>query len=64
MKLWMRLFRYLFHYRVRLIASFACSGLVAALTGAYAWLVQPVLDDIFIRKDEMLLTVLPLAVLA
>lgn len=64
MKLWMRVFRYLFRYRVRLIASFACSGLVAALTGAYAWLVQPVLDDIFIRKDEVLLTVLPLAILA
>jgi ATP-binding cassette, subfamily B, bacterial MsbA len=64
MKLWLRLVRYLFRYRVRLIASFACSGLVAALTGAYAWLVQPVLDDIFIRKDEVLLTVLPLAVLA
>lgn len=63
MKLWLRLFRYLFRYRVRLIASFACSGLVAALTGAYAWLVQPVLDDIFIHKDEVLLTVLPLAVL-
>ena len=64
MKLWMRLFRYLFRYRVRLLASFACSGLVAALTGAYAWLVQPVLDDIFIRKDQVLLMVLPLAILA
>ncbi len=64
MKLWMRLLRYLLRYRVRLLAAFACSGLVAALTGAYAWLVQPVLDDIFIRKDQVLLTVLPLAVLA
>jgi subfamily B ATP-binding cassette protein MsbA len=64
MTLWMRLLRYVLRYRVRLLAAFACSGLVAALTGAYAWLVQPVLDDIFIRKDQMLLTVLPLAVLA
>jgi subfamily B ATP-binding cassette protein MsbA len=64
MKLWVRLLRYLLRYRVRLLAAFACSGLVAALTGAYAWLVQPVLDDIFIRKDQALLAVLPLAVLA
>jgi len=64
MKLWLRLLRYALSYRVRLLAAFVCSGLVAALTGAYAWLVQPVLDDVFIRKDEVLLTVLPLAVLA
>lgn len=64
MKLWLRLLRYVLRYRLRLLAAFACSGLVASLTGAYAWLVQPVLDDIFIRKDQVLLTVLPLAVLA
>jgi subfamily B ATP-binding cassette protein MsbA len=64
MKLWMRLLRYVLRYRARLLAAFACSGLVAALTGAYAWLVQPVLDDVFIRKDQVLLTVLPLAILA
>lgn len=64
MTLWLRLLRYVLRYRLRLLAAFACSGLVAALTGAYAWLVQPVLDDIFIRKDQVLLTVLPLAVLA
>jgi subfamily B ATP-binding cassette protein MsbA len=64
MNLWLRLLRYLVRYRFRLIAAFACSGLVAALTGAYAWLVQPVLDDVFIRKDQVLLAVLPLAVLA
>ncbi len=64
MKLWLRLLRYLLRYRVRLLAAFACSGMVAALTGAYAWLVQPVLDDVFIRKDQVLLTILPLAVLA
>ena len=38
-----------------------CSALVAALSGAYAWLVKPVLDEIFINKNETLLLVLPLA---
>ncbi|MEK7237323.1 MAG: ABC transporter permease, partial [Nitrospirota bacterium] len=56
-----RLFRYLKPYRVRLGAAFACSGLVAAFSGAYAWLVKPVLDEIFINKNESLLLVLPLA---
>lgn len=42
-------------------AAFVCSGLVAAFSGAYAWLVKPVLDEIFINKNETLLLVLPLA---
>ena len=56
-----RLVRYLKPYRFRLGAAFACSGLVAAFSGAYAWLVKPVLDEIFINKNESLLLVLPLA---
>lgn len=56
-----RLYSYLKPYRVRLGAAFVCSGLVAAFSGAYAWLVKPVLDEIFINKNESLLLVLPLA---
>jgi ATP-binding cassette, subfamily B, bacterial MsbA len=56
-----RLYRYLNPYRFRLGAAFACSGLVAAFSGAYAWLVKPVLDEIFINKNESLLIILPLA---
>ncbi len=59
-----RLVRYLKPYRVRLGAAFACSGLVAAFSGAYAWLVKPVLDEIFINKNESLLLILPLALFA
>jgi len=57
----MRLVRYLRPYRLRLTAAFVCSGLVAAFSGAYAWLVKPVLDEIFINKNETLLVALPLA---
>ena len=60
----MRLVRYLKPYRIRLGAAFACSGLVAAFSGAYAWLVKPVLDEIFINKNESLLLILPLALFA
>jgi len=58
-----RLLRYVRPYRGRFIGAFLCSGLVAALSGAYAWLVRPVLDGIFIEKNETLLLVLPLALL-
>jgi ATP-binding cassette, subfamily B, bacterial MsbA len=50
-------------YRTRFIAAFVCSGLVAILTGVYAWLARPVLDGIFIEKNERLLLVLPLVLL-
>ena len=56
-----RLMRYVRPYRERFLAAFACSGFVALLTGAYAWLVRPVLDGIFIEKNEGLWLVLPLA---
>jgi subfamily B ATP-binding cassette protein MsbA len=36
---------------------------VALSTGVYAWLARPVLDGIFIEKNERLLLVLPLALL-
>jgi subfamily B ATP-binding cassette protein MsbA len=58
-----RLLRYVRPYRGRFIGAFLCSGLVAALSAAYAWLVRPVLDGIFIEKNEVLLLVLPLALL-
>jgi len=57
----MRLVRYLRPYRLRLVAAFVCSALVAVFSGAYAWLVKPVLDEIFINKNQGLLLALPLA---
>lgn len=50
-------------YRARFAGGLACSGIVALLTGVYAWLARPVLDGIFIEKNERLLLVLPLALL-
>ncbi|MFO0767944.1 MAG: ABC transporter transmembrane domain-containing protein [Nitrospiraceae bacterium] len=49
---------------VPLGAAFICAILVAGLSAAYAWLVKPVLDGLFISRDERLLVVLPLAILA
>ncbi len=58
-----RLIYYLKPYQVRLGAAFVCSGMVAAFSGAYAWLIKPVLDEIFINKNESLLVILPLVLL-
>jgi subfamily B ATP-binding cassette protein MsbA len=55
--------RYVRPYRVRFLAAFVCSGLVAVLTGTYAWLVRPVLDGIFIEKNEGLWLALPFALM-
>jgi subfamily B ATP-binding cassette protein MsbA len=55
--------RYVRPYRTRFVAAFACSGFVALLSAVYAWLVKPVLDGIFIEKNEELLLVLPLVLL-
>ncbi|MBH0198593.1 MAG: ABC transporter permease, partial [Nitrospira sp.] len=54
-----RLMHYVRPYRARFAGGLACSGIVALLTGVYAWLARPVLDGIFIEKNERLLLVLP-----
>ncbi|MFA9562706.1 MAG: lipid A export permease/ATP-binding protein MsbA, partial [Nitrospirota bacterium] len=51
------------NYRLRLLGAFVCSAGVAALMGVNAWLVKPVLDDIFIARNQELLMILPLVIL-
>jgi subfamily B ATP-binding cassette protein MsbA len=64
MRLYLRLLEYMRPYWGRLIAAAVCSGAVAALTGAYAWLVRPALDEIFINKNVTWLVFLPVALMA
>ncbi|MBI3802823.1 MAG: lipid A export permease/ATP-binding protein MsbA [Nitrospirae bacterium] len=63
MKLYLRLLGFLKPYRWTLSAAFFCSAMVALLTAAYAWLVRPVLDDVFIRKDVKMLMLLPVTII-
>ncbi len=51
------------HWR-KLAVAIICMLLVAASTAMHAWLMQPVLDDIFLKKNSTMLLVVPLAVLA
>ncbi len=50
-------------HKFRVAMACLCSAGVAGLSGLYAWLVQPVLDGIFIEKDRTLLMVLPVVIL-
>ncbi len=62
MKLYRRLLTYLKPYYKWLIASVLCAAMVSIMTAAYAWLIKPVIDDIFIRKDQEMLLYVPMAI--
>jgi len=48
---------------LRLVVAMLCMMLVASLTAATAYLVKPVLDEIFFKKDLRMLKLLPLAII-
>jgi ATP-binding cassette, subfamily B, bacterial MsbA len=50
-------------YLPALVVGAALALVVAAMEGAIAWLVKPAMDDIFIRRDETMLRVVPLLLL-
>ena len=63
--LYKRLIRtYVLRYRTVLALGVACMMVVAGATAANAYLLKPVIDEIFIKKDTSLLTLLPLAIVA
>ena len=51
------------HYTKLFFALF-CMVVVSASTAIHAWIMQPVLDDIFLKKNAQMLMILPLAILA
>lgn len=59
----LRILKYLRGHYSRLLAAMLCAAGVAGTTAAYAWLMQPVLDDLFIAKDQALLLALPIVIL-
>ena len=62
-KIFLRILTFIHGYRARLVGACLCAAGVAAMTGMYAWLIEPVLDDLFIAKNKTLLLVLPLVLL-
>ncbi|MFZ0695002.1 MAG: ABC transporter transmembrane domain-containing protein, partial [Alphaproteobacteria bacterium] len=51
-------------YLGRLMLAVACMGVYAGATALSAWLMQPALDDVFVRKDTTMLVIIPLALVA
>ena len=47
-----------------LVLAVVCMIVVAGCTALNAWMMQPILDDVFLRRDAAMLAIVPLAVLA
>ena len=59
-----RLFgNYVRKHHSKLIISVFCMIVVAGATALNAWMMQPVLDEIFINKDKTLIVLIPIAVI-
>jgi subfamily B ATP-binding cassette protein MsbA len=63
MNLYLRLLAYLKPYRFYIVGALVCGVSLALLTGAYAWMMKPLLDDLFIKKDRFMLAILPAAII-
>jgi len=59
-----RLYHVLAPYRGKLIIAMIGMVVVAGFNAAQAYMVKPLLDEIFVNKDRTLLNILPLALLA
>jgi subfamily B ATP-binding cassette protein MsbA len=60
--LYKRILKYTKPYFGLLVLGMILAAVVSSMNGATAWLVKPVLDDIFLAKKMTMLKVLPLAV--
>lgn len=60
----LRLLSYVRAYWFRLVGAIACSGLVAGFHLAYARLVKPMVDDVFIAQDATWLMLVPVMLMA
>ena len=49
------------HY-IKIFIAILCMVVVAGTTATNAWLMQPVLDDIFINKNEKLIFIIPIII--
>ena len=48
----------------KMMLAFAAMGVVAAATAGNAWLMQPLLDKVFVEHDETLLLTIPVVIIA
>jgi len=63
MSLYRRLLELIKPYRTKVVLAMICMAFVSLLTAGQAYLVQPALDDVFMKKDEKMLFLLPIAII-
>ncbi|HXH09636.1 MAG TPA: lipid A export permease/ATP-binding protein MsbA [Alphaproteobacteria bacterium] len=63
MRAYRRLLSYAKPYWGRIAIAMLLALIISGLEGATAWLVKPLLDDVFLRKDLFMLQVLPFALI-
>src|SRR5512135_3211899 len=59
MEIYKRLLTYLKPYKIRLLWAVVFMGITSGLISMQAYIVQPVLDSVFLKKDVKLLILLP-----
>jgi len=63
MQVYRRLFPYVRVYWPRIVAAMGLALVISGLEAVTAWLVKPLLDDVFLNKDLFMLKVLPFALI-
>lgn len=59
-----RIFPYVLPYKKRLAIAMVSMGIVSGLTGALAYIVKPLINDIFVTKNHWFLILIPAVVIA
>ncbi|HHT9126517.1 MAG TPA: lipid A export permease/ATP-binding protein MsbA [Candidatus Brocadiia bacterium] len=57
-----RLLKYVHRYWFRMLLAVVFMGIISALDGVTAFLVKPVIDDLFLSKKVLILILLPIAI--
>jgi subfamily B ATP-binding cassette protein MsbA len=63
MKVYRWLFPYVKVYWACIVAAMGLALVISGLEGVTAWLVKPLLDDVFLKKDLFMLKILPFALI-
>jgi ATP-binding cassette, subfamily B, bacterial MsbA len=63
MQVYRRLFPYVKVYWARIVAAMGLALVISGLEAVTAWLVKPLLDDVFLNKDLFMLRILPFALI-
>jgi len=58
-----RILQYVKPYKSRLTIAMVCMVIVASMAGAQAYMIKPLLDEIFFKQDRTMLTLVPLVIL-